>query len=74
MQMEFVCGGELFTFLRVAGSFSNKMSSIYAAQVTLALEFCHGCEIVYRDLKPENLLLNEQGYIKVRSAQICFYI
>jgi serine/threonine protein kinase len=37
----------------------------FAASVLLALEFLHSKNMVYRDLKPENLLLDAQGYIKV---------
>lgn len=39
--------------------------SVYAAEVCLALAFLHERDIVYRDLKPENLLLNANGHIKI---------
>ena len=37
----------------------------YAGQVLLALEHMHGRSVIYRDLKPENLLIDEHGYIKI---------
>ena len=62
---EYVQGGELFSHLRSAGRFSTKTARFYAAEIVLALEFMHENHIVYRDLKPENLLLNAKGHIKV---------
>jgi len=68
MLLEFIIGGELFTHLRKAGKFENEHGRFYAAQITLGLQYLHeeadGC-IVYRDLKPENLLIDKHGYIKV---------
>jgi len=63
--LELALGGELFTFLRKAGRFNEKASKFYAAPVILAFELMHSKSIVYRDLKPENLILDEKGYIKV---------
>ncbi|TPX35236.1 hypothetical protein SmJEL517_g02290 [Synchytrium microbalum] len=65
MLLEFVPGGELFSHLRRAGRFSNDVSKFYAAEILLALETLHSQDIVYRDLKPENLLLDEKGHIKI---------
>lgn len=66
---EFVQGGELFTYLHCSpsspGRLSNDHARFYAAHVLLALEYLHDRSIVYRDLKPENLLIDPQGYIKV---------
>ena len=63
--MELVIGGEIFTHLRNSGRFSNETSRNYVAQVTLALSYLHEQDIIYRDLKPENLLLDEKGYVKM---------
>jgi serum/glucocorticoid-regulated kinase 2 len=43
--------------------FSEEMTKFYAAQVILALEYLHKKGIVYGDIKPENMLVNEDGYI-----------
>ncbi len=37
----------------------------YAAEIILAIEYLHEKKIVYRDLKPENLLLSQDGHIKL---------
>jgi len=63
--MEFVHGGELFNYIRRAGRLRNDVSKLYAAEIILALEYLHNKKILYRDLKPENLLIDELGHIKL---------
>ncbi|KAJ3319651.1 camp-dependent protein kinase catalytic subunit [Boothiomyces sp. JEL0866] len=63
--LEYVQGGELFTFLRKSSRFPNHVAKFYAAEVTLAFENLHSMNIIYRDLKPENILINAQGHIKI---------
>ncbi|KAJ1559059.1 serine/threonine protein kinase, AGC, partial [Nowakowskiella sp. JEL0078] len=53
--MEYVPGGELFSHLRRAGRFTNDMTRFYAAEILLAIEHMHSKDVIYRDLKPENL-------------------
>ncbi|KAK2026818.1 Pkinase-domain-containing protein [Colletotrichum zoysiae] len=65
MVMDFVEGGELFSLLRKSGRFPNPVAKFYAAEVTLALEYMHSRNIIYRDLKPENLLLDRHGHLKI---------
>ncbi|KAL4793280.1 kinase-like domain-containing protein [Aspergillus venezuelensis] len=65
MVMDFVEGGELFSLLRKSQRFPNPVAKFYAAEVTLALEYLHSLNIIYRDLKPENLLLDRHGHLKI---------
>jgi len=65
MLMEYVIGGELFSQLRKVGRFSNATARFYAQEILLAFEYMHTLDIVYRDLKPENLLIDSKGHIKI---------
>lgn len=65
MLFEYVCGGELFSYLRNAGRFSTSTGNFYSSEIVLALEYLHSKSIVYRDLKPENLLLDKDGHLKI---------
>eukprot|EP00163_Fabomonas_tropica_P033203 TRINITY_DN861_c1_g1_i1.p1 TRINITY_DN861_c1_g1~~TRINITY_DN861_c1_g1_i1.p1 ORF type:complete len:329 (+),score=84.07 TRINITY_DN861_c1_g1_i1:450-1436(+) len=65
MLLEYVPGGELFSHLRKAGRFPNDTTRFYAGQIVLAIQHLHAQDIIYRDLKPENLLLSSKGNIKI---------
>ena len=63
--MDFCNGGELFTHLRKENRFTETRAKFYAAQIVSALGTLHQNDIIYRDLKPENVLLDSNGYIKL---------
>lgn len=63
--LEFVPGGEFFSYLKKVNRVSREVASFYASQIVLAFEYLHSFSIVYRDLKPENLLIGINGYLKV---------
>ena len=65
MVLEYVPGGELFSHLRREGRFNNDASKFYAGEITLAFQNLHKQMVVYRDLKPENLLITKTGHIKI---------
>ena len=65
MLMEPVLGGELFTHLRKCSKFAPDKAQFYLAQVCLVFEHLHSKSIIFRDLKPENLLINSDGFLKL---------
>ncbi|KIJ37715.1 hypothetical protein M422DRAFT_33611 [Sphaerobolus stellatus SS14] len=65
MLESYVPGGELFTHLRRAGRFTPDVTRFYLATIILALKFLHTYNVIYRDLKPENLLLDNRGYLRL---------
>lgn len=62
---DYLCGGDLFYHLskRKSGGFHPRIVRFFIAELVLALAHLHKCGVIYRDLKLENVLLDEQGHI-----------
>ncbi|MEE6460186.1 hypothetical protein FKM82_000878 [Ascaphus truei] len=65
MLLEACLGGELWSILRDRGSFDEPTAKFCIGCVTEAFEYLHQIGVMYRDLKPENLLLDSEGYVKL---------
>jgi len=63
MVLDYKGGGELFFWLKKDRRFSAKRSTLYAAEILMALKALHDKDMIYRDLKPENLLVGLNGHI-----------
>lgn len=63
--LESCMGGEVWTILRDKGKFQEDMAQFIIGCVLEAFEYLHSRGIIYRDLKPENLMLDNRGYIKL---------
>ncbi|DAZ95461.1 TPA: hypothetical protein N0F65_002146 [Lagenidium giganteum] len=63
--LDYCAGGELFFHLGKVQRFPEPRARFYAAEITLAIEYVHNLDIIYRDLKPENVLLDENGHIRL---------
>ncbi|TNM90107.1 hypothetical protein fugu_004341 [Takifugu bimaculatus] len=67
MLLEACLGGEVWSLLRDRGNFEEPTAKFCVGCVTEAFDYLHRKGILYRDLKPENLLLDAEGYIKLVS-------
>lgn len=63
--LDLMTGGDLGYHLQQRGRFSKKECVYYAARIMLGLQDLHDCQYVYRDLKPENCLLADDGRVKI---------
>ncbi|KAI8478335.1 RAC-gamma serine/threonine-protein kinase [Branchiostoma belcheri] len=69
--MEYVNGGELFFHLSRERVFSEDRTRFYGAEIVSALDYLHKANIIYRDLKLENLMLDKDGHIKITDFGLC---
>ena len=63
--MDYCAGGELLQALRTNGPFNESVSCFYTMQIVLGLKALHESGVIYRDLKPENVLLTQEGNLKL---------
>jgi serine/threonine protein kinase len=61
--MEFIEGEDLFDVITKVVSFTYENARFLVSQIILMLEHMHNNRIIYRDLKPENLMMNTNGYL-----------
>lgn len=63
--LEFLEGVELFDAIREIGLMTNEQSRFYIGSMILAIEYLHNLKIIYRDLKPENMMVSINGNLKL---------
>ncbi|XP_014021804.1 serine/threonine-protein kinase Sgk2 isoform X1 [Salmo salar] len=69
--MDYVNGGELFYHLQKEHCFSEPRARFYTAELASAIGYLHSHNIVYRDLKPENVLLDSEGHVVLTDFGLC---
>ncbi|CAG8474867.1 11277_t:CDS:2 [Racocetra fulgida] len=63
--MEFLPGGDLMTMLIKYDTFSEDVTRFYIAECVLAIEAIHKLNFIHRDIKPDNILIDKDGHIKL---------
>mmetsp|Transcript_19481 Transcript_19481/g.50681 ORF Transcript_19481/g.50681 Transcript_19481/m.50681 type:complete len:391 (-) Transcript_19481:211-1383(-) len=65
--LEFVNGGEMFTHIQKQKRrrFTAEQTRFFAAETVLAFEYLHNLDIIFRDLKPENMLIDHRGHVRL---------
>ncbi|KAH7343940.1 hypothetical protein B0J17DRAFT_693563 [Rhizoctonia solani] len=63
--MEYLNGGDCASLIKTLGALPEEWTRAYIAEVTLGLEYLHAKGVVHRDLKPDNLLIDQHGHLKL---------
>ena len=63
--MDYIKGKELFDVIRDIGLLNKYQTQFYGASIMLAVQYLHQRKFIYRDIKPENIMVLENGYIKL---------
>jgi len=69
--MEFLPGGDLMTLLMKKDTLPEDVTQFYVAETALAIETIHKLGFIHRDIKPDNLLLDAKGHIKLSDFGLC---
>ncbi|KAL0447370.1 UNVERIFIED_CONTAM: Serine/threonine-protein kinase CBK1 [Sesamum latifolium] len=69
--MEYLPGGDMMTLLMREDTLSENVAKFYIAQSVLAIESIHKHNYIHRDIKPDNLLLDKNGHMKLSDFGLC---
>ena len=69
--MEYLPGGDLMTLLMKKDILAEDEAKFYIAETILAVESVHKMNYIHRDLKPDNILLDKHGHIKLSDFGLC---
>lgn len=69
--MEFLPGGDMMTLLMKKDTLSEECTQFYIAETALAIDSIHKLGFIHRDIKPDNLLLDARGHLKLSDFGLC---
>ncbi|XP_014300433.1 serine/threonine-protein kinase tricornered isoform X3 [Microplitis mediator] len=69
--MEFLPGGDMMTLLMKKDTLSEECTQFYISETALAIDSIHKLGFIHRDIKPDNLLLDARGHIKLSDFGLC---
>lgn len=69
--MEYLPGGDMMTLLMRKETLSEEVARFYIAETVLAIESIHKHNYIHRDIKPDNLLLDKDGHMKLSDFGLC---
>lgn len=72
--MSYLAGGDLMTLLMKKDILTESESRFYIAEIVLAVDSIHKANYIHRDLKPDNILIDNQGHLKLSDFGLCKHL
>ena len=69
--MDYIPGGDMMSLLIKLGTFPEHLALFYTAELVMAIESVHKMRFIHRDIKPDNILIDIDGHIKLTDFGLC---